>query len=60
MDKNSAYQPTDVNFSFGRNPAYRTDIGIASEIETEQNAAYHSRSVMATFATSMCNVTIIM
>ena len=40
MDENSAYQPS-TNFSFARNPAYGTNVGIAPEIETEDNAAYH-------------------
>ena len=41
MDENSAYQPS-TNFLFATNPAYGTNIGIAPEIETEENAAYHS------------------
>ena len=48
MDENSAYQPTDASFSFGRNPAYGTNVAIAPEIETEQNAAYHCACDMAT------------
>ena len=46
MDENSVYQPTDAHLSIGRNPAYGTNIGIAPEIDTEQNTAYHC--VMAT------------
>ena len=37
MDGNSAHQHTDANISFGRNG---TNITTASEIVTEQNAAY--------------------
>ena len=50
MDGNSACQQiyTDANFSFGRNPAYGTNVAIAPQIETEQNAAYHCACDMAT------------
>ena len=40
MDENSAYQPS-TSFSFARNSAYGTNVSIAPEIETEENAAYH-------------------
>ena len=40
MGENSAYQPS-TSFSFARNSAYGTNVSIAPEIETEENAAYH-------------------
>ena len=41
---NVSYQPS-TNFDFERNPAYRTNVAIAPEIETRENIAYeHSES----------------
>ena len=41
---NVSYQPS-TNFDFERNPAYRTNVAIAPEIETHENIAYeHSES----------------
>ena len=45
MDENSAYQPS-TNFLFARNPAYGTNVAIALEIESEENAAYHCNTAI--------------
>ena len=41
--ENSAYLPS-TNFSLAINEAYATNVGIAPEIETEENIAYQQYS----------------